>query len=132
MRTEAVVRFEDGDLDVIAAVQPVAQLIPSVTDDPRSQLDRYVRRAADGDAFDFEALARFSDLLDELLVILRRQTTAGWWREQGATGADDAVEGLAATRRRQVADLEAAKGLVATACFRIGAAMAPEHMREAS
>lgn len=49
------------------------------------------------------------DLLEVCAAMIERfepQTSAAWWREQGAPGADDAVEGLAAGRAVAVANVE--------------------------
>lgn len=74
-----------------------------------------------------ESQAFGPDQLNELDGVLRRlvagwtpESRAEWWREQGAPGGDDAVEGLAAERREQITRAQDALRIVGNARLMAG------------
>lgn len=78
-------------------------------------------RVSAEEPFDAKAVAALVDGLHGLIERLEPETKVEWWREQGAPGADDAVEGLAATRVAQVARARAALDIAIVARSSVGA-----------
>lgn len=118
MRLETMVVFDDGEQEAFSRLLPYRATLGTDSKDERPIVGRLLSqviqsgRDQESEPVSFEALARLERVLFELADYFRPQTEASWWREQGAPGADDAVEGLAAGRVRTVADVDAALRIV--------------------
>lgn len=65
--------------------------------------------------YDLPALWQLDRVLSLLIEEFTPQTTAQWWREQGAPGSDAAVEGLAQERALAVEQARDARAVVGDA-----------------
>jgi hypothetical protein len=72
--------------------------------------------------FDLVALEDLGETLDELIYDWQAEVTPEAWREMGAPGADDAIEGLAQERRLAIDRAVEARKLVRDALERVIAA----------
>lgn len=110
MKTYGIIQFEEHERETLTrALQEHGHLIE---DDKGPTIRRFLHRIHQEEPFDARALEELATALTACIQRLAPETRVEWWREQGAPGADDAVQGLADTRVRQVQLLQEARDLV--------------------
>lgn len=122
MKVIRFVQFDDGEMEVYR--RALWGLGGVLVDEPRHKRDGDAYYPAEvwrnrlvehHEPLNNDALVELGTVLRRMVAELDPQTKVEWWRAYGAPGADDAVEGLAATRRQQVDRLTEAMTLTVTA-----------------
>lgn len=112
-------RFDDDETEVYErALRGLGPLLVDDEDEDevRYPVRRWQRRLVEHrEPLNNNALVELGTVLRRMVTELEPQTVVEWWRDHGAPGGDDAVEGLAATRREQVDRLTEAMTLTVTA-----------------
>lgn len=124
MKAHVSIVFENDEQETFSRLLPFKGTL-GVDDDGKPTLGRLLSRLIrsapnhvgggrelPSEPADADLLWSLDLALDRLLDLFAPQTRVEWWRDAGAPGADDAVEGLAAGRRNDVAAIRAAREIV--------------------
>ena len=114
MKTYNIIQFEDHEREAIhRALEGLESLVETERrGEPYFPIRSFIHRIQQEEPFDARALEDLASVLTVCIHKLAPETQFSWWRENGAPGEDDAVQGLADTRARQVQLLQEARDLV--------------------
>lgn len=135
MKLYSMVVFDDQEREtLVRALQEHGHLIAAEDrhGNPRAVVRSFLHRVHQEEPLDRASLDGLLDVIQQCIARLEPETAVEWWRDQGAPGGDDAIEGLAATRRRQVKNLRRAENVVSDAIWRVGEAPPTRRERIAS
>lgn len=119
MKVVSHVVFDDLEVvDIIGAVMPFRGAV-GVNKNGRDRVTAIAGRVIQGEALDEEGLRELAGVVDDLLTQFGPEQEESFWREVGAPGSDDAIAGLAATRRGQVEALAVVSEVVQDALRRV-------------
>jgi hypothetical protein len=127
MKLVTLVRFDEEERWL--AADALAGLIPATAkDELYDKLARFRNScrerggAGEGPQSAAYTIEYLHDLDEELLALLAElepQQDPSWWRDRGAPGPSDSVEGLAIQRRRQLERLRQLRGLLQEAIIQV-------------
>lgn len=126
MNVIATAQFEPEEVEVfVRALQGHQHYISVETERGLTLPVRtFLNRIVQEEPLDLIELEQLRETLDELVAGWRGQTTPEAWREMGAPGADDAVDGLAQERRFAIERVGEARQLVLQASEAVSRASA--------
>ena len=127
MKLVTYVQFSDEENDTLRRTLDGIGFALGADENERPIVDKWRKRLLEHhERLDAVALEELAEVLTGLANYLGPQTSVQWWREQGAPGHDDAVEGLARARQQQLENIGRAQELIAEAQYRVGAPVATE------
>lgn len=114
MKLYNIIQFEDHEREaILRALQGLDHLLEAERrGETYHPIRSFIHQIQGDESFDARKLEELTTAITACIQKLAPETQVSWWREQGAPGADDAVEGLAATRQAQVRLLQEARDLV--------------------
>jgi hypothetical protein len=114
MKKIVMVQMEDTEQDTLRRLTMFGSVL-GVDADNRPRFGRRLRNVMSEDGATAVQLADMRSLLAELRDVFVPQTDPDWWRNLGATGRREAIEGLAAGRANDVEAILHADVLLAQA-----------------